>query len=252
VNGGTRNPSTCSCTCPAGFFGDQCQRYVLVKWKGLSGSTGTITASWSLDHTHTGSYFNRRAAPAGHPAESVSISADDVTTTGQVGTMDFTVPLWLNIPGYPAGWHYVFMSSQGKNEFGNSLGFSQQPLQSLLYDSTRNCLSGGYRPDAGATGLCSDATWPTPSPPGACQEALAGNKGDAYKGCQTKARGGWTCQAWSAQSPQTHKYTAPQYGNAVLTSNYCRNPHGESDTIWCYTTDPNKRWEYCDPLPSRA
>ena len=27
--------------------------------------------------------------------------------------------------------------------------------------------------------------------------------------------------------------------------NYCRNPDGES-TVWCYTTDPNETWEYCD------
>jgi hypothetical protein len=29
--------------------------------------------------------------------------------------------------------------------------------------------------------------------------------------------------------------------------NMCRNPDG-ADTIWCYTTDPKKRWEYCDPI----
>ena len=29
--------------------------------------------------------------------------------------------------------------------------------------------------------------------------------------------------------------------------NYCRNPDGEA-SIWCYTTDPAKRWEYCDPV----
>ena len=29
--------------------------------------------------------------------------------------------------------------------------------------------------------------------------------------------------------------------------NYCRNPSSGS-TIWCYTTDPVKRWEYCDPI----
>lgn len=29
--------------------------------------------------------------------------------------------------------------------------------------------------------------------------------------------------------------------------NYCRNPDG-GKTIWCFTTDPKKRWEYCLPL----
>jgi len=29
--------------------------------------------------------------------------------------------------------------------------------------------------------------------------------------------------------------------------NKCRNPDG-AGTIWCYTTDPFKRWEYCEPV----
>jgi len=29
--------------------------------------------------------------------------------------------------------------------------------------------------------------------------------------------------------------------------NYCRNPDGEN-TMWCYTTDPDTRWERCKPL----
>jgi len=35
--------------------------------------------------------------------------------------------------------------------------------------------------------------------------------------------------------------------------NLCRNPSKKSNgakTIWCYTTDSKKRWEYCDPMPS--
>lgn len=35
-----------------------------------------------------------------------------------------------------------------------------------------------------------------------------------------------------------------------MTENYCRNPlNGESEyTIWCYTSDPRYRWDYCDPI----
>ena len=35
-----------------------------------------------------------------------------------------------------------------------------------------------------------------------------------------------------------------------MSENYCRNPlNGESEyTIWCYTTDEEKRWDYCDPI----
>ena len=30
-------------------------------------------------------------------------------------------------------------------------------------------------------------------------------------------------------------------------NNYCRNA-GNQTTIWCYTIDQAKRWEYCDPI----
>jgi hypothetical protein len=94
------------------------------------------------------------------------ITGGDVTASGQTGSKDFTVNLLSSISGYPAGgWHYVFMDSQGQNEFGASRGFTPVQLASLNYDSSRKCLSGGNRPDAGATNLCPGATWATPTPP---------------------------------------------------------------------------------------
>lgn len=37
----------------------------------------------------------------------------------------------------------------------------------------------------------------------------------------------------------------PRFPSKNLKMNYCRNPDGEPRP-WCFTTDPNKRWEYCD------
>jgi len=65
-----------------------------------------------------------------------------------------------------------------------------------------------------------------------------------YRGTLSTTASGKTCQRWDAQSPHSHSYTRENYENANLIENYCRNPDGEAG--WCYTNDPNTRWEYCD------
>ena len=52
-----------------------------------------------------------------------------------------------------------------------------------------------------------------------------------------------------SQSPHTHNnkhLKKTKYW--IRDHNFCRNPDG-TETIWCYTTDPETRWELCDPLP---
>jgi len=69
-----------------------------------------------------------------------------------------------------------------------------------------------------------------------------------YRGCQTKTRCGHTCQKWTDISPHEHGFDVGLYGDVGLGShNYCRNPGHSDQGIWCFTTDPNKRWELCDP-----
>ncbi|XP_034324268.2 uncharacterized protein [Magallana gigas] len=62
--------------------------------------------------------------------------------------------------------------------------------------------------------------------------------GSDYTGTWNKTKSGKTCQAWSSQTPHKHGFTS-------LPNNYCRNPDGEPHA-WCYTTDTNTRWEFCD------
>lgn len=71
------------------------------------------------------------------------------------------------------------------------------------------------------------------------------NKGYGYEGSQSKTKLGYTCQEWSSQSPHRHGYTDDKYPGKGLDHNYCRNPAEKYSETWCYTTDPNKRWDWC-------
>jgi len=61
---------------------------------------------------------------------------------------------------------------------------------------------------------------------------------------------GRTCQAWTSDSPHDHQYDSDSMypdGSVSAAGNKCRNPdHQWSGGVWCYTTDPDKRWEMCD------
>ncbi|KAF6723175.1 Plasminogen [Oryzias melastigma] len=70
--------------------------------------------------------------------------------------------------------------------------------------------------------------------------------GESYRGPTSITMSGVTCQAWSAQSPHAHSSFTPQtHGEKGLEGNKCRNPDGDSHGPWCYTTDRNKKWDYC-------
>ncbi|KAI8509532.1 hypothetical protein Bbelb_133800 [Branchiostoma belcheri] len=79
-----------------------------------------------------------------------------------------------------------------------------------------------------------------------CQ--YAGEASCMYRGTVSVTNTGKTCQRWDSQTPHGHCNTPADYPSAGLEQNYCRNPDGEPG-VWCYTTDPNSRWELCD-VPS--
>jgi len=77
-----------------------------------------------------------------------------------------------------------------------------------------------------------------------CEEELAGEKQEGYKGCVKRTISGRMCQKWNVLTP--HVPDAP--GVSEWDHNYCRNPTPASrDRIWCYTQDPVIPWEYCAP-----
>ena len=57
----------------------------------------------------------------------------------------------------------------------------------------------------------------------------------------SKTQYGLTCQRWDKNSPHI-----PKSKPIVDMHNFCSNPDGDKNN-WCYTTDPNVRWDYCHP-----
>ncbi|POI23051.1 hypothetical protein CIB84_013201, partial [Bambusicola thoracicus] len=98
---------------------------------------------------------------------------------------------------------------------------------------------------------CSDNIQMTlPKPP---QTTLEPNpdcihsNGIDYRGTVARTARGRTCQEWSSQTPHKHDYFTPRtHPKSGLEKNYCRNPDGDVNGPWCYTTDPRKAWEYCE------
>ncbi|XP_056620648.1 plasminogen-like [Triplophysa dalaica] len=69
--------------------------------------------------------------------------------------------------------------------------------------------------------------------------------GSSYRGTVSVTKSGKTCQSWTSQTPHTHGRTPDNSPCKGLAENYCRNP-GNDRAPWCFTTDPETRWEYCN------
>uniref|UniRef100_A0A8C3Y795 Kringle domain-containing protein n=1 Tax=Catharus ustulatus TaxID=91951 RepID=A0A8C3Y795_CATUS len=84
-----------------------------------------------------------------------------------------------------------------------------------------------------------------PSLPGPTPKCKEG-KGVGYRGTEAKTRKGVQCQKWADNVPHKPNYTPEKYPQAGLEENYCRNPDGGEQGPWCYTTDPDTRFDYCN------
>lgn len=77
------------------------------------------------------------------------------------------------------------------------------------------------------------------TPPNECLTTAGGAD---YFGHVNTTISGRTCMRWASQSPHGHAF-----GFAKDQGNYCRNPYkDEAEGPWCFTTDPNQRWEFCN------
>ena len=71
--------------------------------------------------------------------------------------------------------------------------------------------------------------------------------GNDYRGCVNITVNGRTCQNWLSMEPHQHDRVPIHFPNQGLGDhNFCRNSDYEGVKAWCYTTDPDVRWELCD------
>ncbi|KAH0518335.1 Hepatocyte growth factor [Microtus ochrogaster] len=71
-------------------------------------------------------------------------------------------------------------------------------------------------------------------------------KGSSYKGTVSITKSGIKCQPWSSMIPHEHSFLPSSYRDKDLQENYCRNPRGEEGGPWCFTSNPEVRYEVCD------
>ncbi|XP_078487508.1 plasminogen-like [Ciona intestinalis] len=83
------------------------------------------------------------------------------------------------------------------------------------------------------------------------------NRAASYRGFTFRTISGRFCQQWTSNFPHVHSYTPSNYPEGGLgPHSYCRSPDNDHKP-WCFTSDPAKKWEYCNikkcselPLPT--
>ncbi|XP_057297414.1 protein SpAN-like [Hydractinia symbiolongicarpus] len=61
-------------------------------------------------------------------------------------------------------------------------------------------------------------------------------KGRDYRGKLDYTEHGVMCQSWNHQYPHSHNYTCKKKREGLGRHNYCRNPFGQKERPWCFTT----------------
>ena len=83
-------------------------------------------------------------------------------------------------------------------------------------------------------------------------DCLPSVKDARYVGNIDTTKEGKHCQRWDTNIPHppNPKYTRDTFVDKRMDHNYCRNPTPpDAGGPWCYTTNRNTIWEYCD-IPS--
>ena len=74
-------------------------------------------------------------------------------------------------------------------------------------------------------------------------------RGRFYQGSMNATVTGLRCQTWFSNSPHGETLQPGIFPEMKNAGNSCRNPGGTEPKPWCYTVDPNVRWQFCNITP---
>ncbi len=77
-------------------------------------------------------------------------------------------------------------------------------------------------------------------------DCYATSTGMDYLGSEDRTEGGRLCKRWDSQSFGHVTDANFVEGNMTAAENFCRNPAGLGERPWCYTSNTEDTWEYCN------
>lgn len=75
------------------------------------------------------------------------------------------------------------------------------------------------------------------------------DKGENFRANVSVTEKGLVCQRWNSSDPHHHIISTEDYPELAGGHNFCRNPGGKKKKPWCFTTDADTKFDFCD-IPS--
>ena len=77
---------------------------------------------------------------------------------------------------------------------------------------------------------------------------MSNRGGSNYLGDVSTTVSGKSCQRWDSLTPHVHSVQGQHLpeGDLSEAGAYCRSAGRDPRGPWCYTTDPQVVWEYCE------
>ncbi|XP_073204310.1 prothrombin isoform X1 [Lepidochelys kempii] len=78
------------------------------------------------------------------------------------------------------------------------------------------------------------------------QQPCETDKGLHFSGTLSVTVSGAKCLPWASDKAKELSHGTTFLPEVKLVENYCRNPDGDDEGVWCYVDHPNTTFEYCD------